>query len=273
VLLGDWAAEWWQSTANLRPSTRARDESLLRNHVLPAFGDAPLAAIGQRDVRAWVAALAASDLAAAAVAKIYQTLSRVLGGAVDAGMIPASPCRRVALPRIERQEMRFLTPAQVDVLAVTIDSRYRALVVLAAYGGLRIGELAGLRRRRVDLVAGTVEVVEIVTEVRGTLMIGPPKTRASRRSIGLPRFAIAELADALAGRDGRDGFVFPAPEGGPLRVVGFRSRVWRPGPGTPRSASRWTVTVICFPKPTWRCGIGWTPCMTHSYRLLAARAH
>lgn len=273
MLLGDWAAEWWQSTANLRPSTRARDESLLRNHVLPAFGDAPLAAIGQRDVRAWVAALAASDLAAAAVAKIYQTLSRVLGGAVDAGMIPASPCRRVALPRIERQEMRFLTPAQVDVLAVTIDSRYRALVVLAAYGGLRIGELAGLRRRRVDLVAGTVEVVEIVTEVRGTLMIGPPKTRASRRSIGLPRFAIAELADALAGRDGRDGFVFPAPEGGPLRVVGFRSRVWRPGPGTPRSASRWTVTVICFPKPTWRCGIGWTPCMTHSYRLLAARAH
>jgi integrase len=60
-------------------------------------------------------------------------------------------------------------------------ARYRALVLVGAYGGLRIGELAGLRRGRVDVLRGTVTVAEIVVEVRGVLHIGPPKTRASRR--------------------------------------------------------------------------------------------
>ena len=63
--------------------------------------------------------------------------------------------------------MRFLTPGRGRTLADTIPPEYRALVLLGAYGGLRIGEMAGLRRGRVDLDQGTVQVVEIVTEVRG----------------------------------------------------------------------------------------------------------
>jgi hypothetical protein len=57
-------------------------------------------------------------------------------------MLAQSPCRRVPLPKVEREEMRFLTPAQVAALADAIDRRYRALVLVGAYGGLRIGELA-----------------------------------------------------------------------------------------------------------------------------------
>jgi integrase len=94
--------------------------------------------------------------------------------------------------------MRFLTSAEVATLAEAIQRRYRALVLVGAYGGLRIGELAGLRRRRVDLLHGTVQVAEIVVEVGGVLHIGPPKTRASRRTVGLPRFVAEELADHLA---------------------------------------------------------------------------
>jgi integrase len=100
----------------------------------------------------------------------------------------------------------------------------RALVLVGAYGGLRIGELAGLRRNRVDLLHGTVQVVE----VRGVLHIGPPKTRASRRTVGLPRFVVEELAVHLAAPGDPEALVFTAPQGGPLRVTGFRSRVWRP---------------------------------------------
>lgn len=63
MLLADWYAEWWATTTNLRPTTRARDEMMFRLYVLPTFGPVPLAAIGQRDVRSWVADLAARDLA------------------------------------------------------------------------------------------------------------------------------------------------------------------------------------------------------------------
>jgi hypothetical protein len=59
------------------------------------------------------------------------------------------------------------------------------------------------------------------------LHIGPPKTRASRRTVGLPRFVAEELAAHLADADDLDAFVFTAPQGGPLRVTGFRARVWR----------------------------------------------
>jgi integrase len=50
--------------------------------------------------------------------------------------------------------MRFLTPAEIVDLAEAIHARYRALVLVGAYGGLRIGGLAGLRPSRVDLLAG-----------------------------------------------------------------------------------------------------------------------
>ena len=86
-----------------RPSTRERDESLLRRYALPRFGDAPLAAISQHDVRAWVADLSARGLAPATVQKAYQLLGKVLGAAVDAGMLAQSPCRRVPLPKVERE--------------------------------------------------------------------------------------------------------------------------------------------------------------------------
>src|SRR4029450_5174628 len=125
--------------------------------------------------------------------------------------------------------MRFLTSAEVATLADAIQPRYRALVLVGAYGGLRIGELAGLRRSRVDLLRGTVTVAEIVVEVRGVLHMGPPKTRASRRTVGLPRFVVEELAAHLAEPGDLEAFVFTAPEGGPLRVHNFRARVWRAG--------------------------------------------
>jgi hypothetical protein len=97
------------TTANLGPTTRARDEMLLRRYALPRFGDLALVAISQRDVRAWVAELSAGPLAPATVQKAYQLLGKVMGAAVDAGMVMQTPCRRVPLPKVEREEMRFLT--------------------------------------------------------------------------------------------------------------------------------------------------------------------
>jgi integrase len=228
VRFSDWLTAWWATTTNLRPSTRARDEMALRLYALPRFGDMPLAAISQLEVRAWVADLSARSLAPATVVKAYQLFGKVMAAAVDAGYLAQTPCRNVPLPRIEREEMRFLTPTEIITLAEAIRPAYRALVLTGAYGGLRIGELAGLRRRRVDLLRGTVEVAEIITEVGGRLHVGPPKTRASRRMIGLPRFVVRELEAQLASKTDPDSYVFTAPRGGPLRIIAFRNRVWRP---------------------------------------------
>jgi integrase len=67
-----------------------------------------------------------------------------------------------------------------------------------------------------------------MTEVAGKLQIGPPKTRASRRTVGLPRAVVDALAEHLAPGGQPADFVFTGPQGGPLRVAGFRYRMWRP---------------------------------------------
>jgi integrase len=226
--LAAWLEEWWGSAADLRPSTVARDEAYFNSLILPRFGGVPLAAIRQPDVQAWVAELSARGFAPATVVKAYQLLGRTMTAAVNADMVPRSPCRAVRLPKVEREEMRFLNPVEVAQLADVIDTRYRALVLVAAYGGLRIGELAGLRRRRVDLLRGTVDVAEIVVEVRGELFMGPPKTRAGRRIVTLPRSVVEELAEHLGPVGEADGWVFTADKGGVLRPSNFRVKVWLP---------------------------------------------
>jgi integrase len=87
---------------------------------------------------------------------------------------------------------------------------------------------AGLRRGRVDLDHGMVEVAEVVTEVSGYLHFGPPKTRAGYRRIGLPYVVVEALTEQLAGPGSGDDLVFVGPQGGTLRLARFRHRVWRP---------------------------------------------
>lgn len=228
--LNAWIDDWWSTTTNLRPSTRARDESYIRNHIRPRFGDAELARISQLEVRAWVGDLNAKGLAPATVQKAYQILGKILSAAVDGGLIAVSPCRKVPLPKVEVEEMRFLTPQEIGRLAHVIEPRYRAFVLLKAYGGLRLSEMAGLRRSRVDVLRRTVRVAEQAVEVRGQMYFGPPKTKAGRRTVPLPRQAGDELAAHLQQYVGRanDELVFPGPNGGPLRAGAWRHRVWRP---------------------------------------------
>jgi integrase len=98
-------------------------------------------------------------------------------------------------------------------------------VYVAAYAGLRWGELAGLRVERVDLLRRTVSVVEQLTEVNGRVAFGPPKTAAARRAVNVP-VGVAELLHDQLDRRASGGLVFPTREGGPMRRSHFRRRAW-----------------------------------------------
>ena len=108
--------------------------------------------------------------------------------------------------------------------------RFRALVLVAAYTGLRWGELAGLRVKRVDLLHRQITVAEQLLEVRGRLAFGPPKTGAGLRTVTLPTVAAEALAEHLSlyAEAGPDGLVFSAERGGPIRRSNFTRRVWMP---------------------------------------------
>ncbi|MDN5804074.1 MAG: site-specific integrase, partial [Microlunatus sp.] len=100
----------------------------------------------------------------------------------------------------------------------------RALILVLAFCGLRWGELAALRVGRVDLMRRRLTVAESVTEVRGRLVWGTPKSHQSR-SVPVPRFVADLLAEVLAGK-GADDLVFTTLTGKPLRNLNFRRDVF-----------------------------------------------
>ena len=230
TLVADWVAIWQPTTVDLRPSSRARDDSYLRTHVLPRFGHLRLEAITPLDVRAWVAELAGRGLAPATVQKAYQTLAKVLRAAVDADLLSTSPCRRIPLPKVEQEEMRFLAPREIGALTLAMPSRYQALVIFDAYCGLRLSELAGLRRSALDLARGRVRVTENAVEVRGTVEWGVPKTRAGRRTVPMTAAVTAALERHLADHvdPAPASLVFGGTGGGVLRAGSWRHRFWLP---------------------------------------------
>ena len=229
ITLGQWWAEWWPSTVHLRESTRARDEAYWRRRIEPTLGHVRLDRIDRSMLRGWVSGLRAAGLAPATVHKAAQILSKLLRAAVDDGRLATNPAARLEPPRVEREEMRNLTPGEVDELAGAIDPRYRALVYLGAYGGLRLGELLALRRDRVNPLTRKVDVATTLGEVRGKLVENPPKTRAGRRTVSIPPSVAAELERHLAAFPGGEGdYLFTAHCGGPVRAAGWRQRVWGP---------------------------------------------
>jgi integrase len=230
VSFAEWAARWQATTTNLRPNTRALHDYLLRRFLLPAFADTAVADLDLMVVRSWLAGLEREAVSPNTVAKAYRLLARIMDTAVEAGLIVRNPCSVKGAATERAAEMRVATVTQVAALAEAIHPRFRALVLVAAYAGLRWGELVGLRVKRVDLLHGRITVAEQVTETDGHFSWGPPKTEAGRRTVTLPAVAAAALAEHLAtySQPGPEGLVFTSTEGGLLRRSNFNRRVWRP---------------------------------------------
>ncbi|HET6297325.1 MAG TPA: site-specific integrase [Kribbella sp.] len=228
---GVYAAEWLESH-NVELTTRARDLSLLRTHLLPQWANAPLSAIDHSAVQKWVAKLSA-HLSPATVTECHRLFSAVLKAAIRDRLIAINAAAGVRLPKKRQQagdRQTISREAFTAQLLPAIPPRHRPLVALAGGTGLRWGECIGLRWESIDLNAGTLRVERVAIEVSGHVTPKPyPKSRAGRRVVPLPSM----VADLLKRhRDlygtGPAGEVFTNEAGTPLRRTLFRARIWRP---------------------------------------------
>lgn len=129
------------------------------------------------------------------------------------------------------------------MIAAAMPGRYRAAVLVAAWSGLRAGELFALRRRDVDRKAGSIRVERAQIEIPGQpITYGPPKTDAGRRVVHLPRSVADALAQHLrehvAGR-GADALVFATDSGSPLRSAQRSQMFARARRAADREDLRW----------------------------------
>ena len=229
VTLSSFASDSLEAiTIDVRPSTRARIESIYRVHIEPAFGHMPLTAVTGAAVSDWMVRLSAQN-SAASVRKIVHVLRRVLDHAVKTGLLRANPAVSVRPPAEPRNEQRFLTRQQALTLSDTIDPRFRAMVLVAVFGGLRFGEVVALQRQHVSEFNNTVHVKRTAVELGSKLTYGPPKTKKSVRVVTLPRSIMAELVAHMEtyGVHSPEALVFTGKRGNPISRNNWYRHYWK----------------------------------------------
>lgn len=184
----------------------------LRLHIVPTFGTSRLARVTTTQVRDWNARLRGPEgPGASTAAKCYRLLRSILATAVEDGLIPANPCTIKGAGVEPADERPVPTVAQVHDLVDRLPERMRCVALLAAFVGLRRGEILGLRRGDVDLDRREIAIVrQRQLDRRGNHLVGPPKSDAGRRVLTIPAALVADLRghlDAFA-QPGDDGYVF-----------------------------------------------------------------
>jgi integrase len=199
---------------------------LLRLHIAPTLGRLYLIDVTPERVRSWRAKLLASGVGTSTVAQSYRLLRAVMNTAADDELIRRNPCRIKGADRDEAGERPVASVGEVFAIAEAIRPQYRALVLLAAFTGLRWGELLALSRRDLDMEAATVRVSASMVELDAP-SLGPPKSRAGQRTVAFPSQLLAELATHLAehAERGPRGRVFVGPKGATPRRTTF-NRAW-----------------------------------------------
>lgn len=210
-------AEAWLAHRSLKPRTRSHYRALLAHQLLPTFAGTALDDITPEAVRVWHAKLGPARPTLRAHA--YALLRTILGDAVNDELIPTNPCHIRGAGQAKRA--RAIRPAslqELETLVAAMPPRYRVMTLLAAWCGLRFGELAELRRGDIDVRHGMLHVRRAVVRVDGATVVGTPKSDAGIRDVAIPPHLLPAIREHLTEHVefGRDALLFPAAHGGHL---------------------------------------------------------
>ena len=162
------------SEANNKPSEVQSKRTILKCHLLPAFGGKKLDVIQQREIEAYKSAKLKSDLAPKTVNNHLTILRRILSLAAEWGLLTHTP--PVKWLKTPEPEFDFLDFDEAVRLERGAKGEWAAMITVGLTTGLRLGELLALRWEDVDLVRGRLLVRRAVA--RG--VIGTPKSGKSR---------------------------------------------------------------------------------------------
>lgn len=228
MTVAELAEHWQSSDPSKRSSTKARDDAILRIHILPTLGPRRLREVTPPDIQRLVNAWAEEN-APRTVDRQYDVVRALFAYAARSDWLSRTPCRGIKLPAVTTTRRRALEPDDVIRLATAIDPRYEAMIWVGAVLGLRWAEVAGLTVGSLDLLRNSLTVTEQLGRDR---QLGDPKSDAGKRQLSIPEELSSLLAAHLATRNltGADPgqLLFTTPQGRPLDYSHWRIRTWLP---------------------------------------------
>jgi integrase len=200
--LGEYMRQWLaRRREDLRPKTVTEYGYAVERLIVPSLGKVPLADLTPALIQQWQDLLAPTPEArgAAAAAGALRVLRSALSDAERMGLIARNPARLARAARRGRRAREGFTLEEARaILRAAEGERLEPLFRFLLYSGMRAGEALALRWSDVDLEGGMVAVRRALVYVRGRMVEGPPKTKASGRTFALPSPALEALREQRA---------------------------------------------------------------------------
>ncbi|UVK63030.1 tyrosine integrase [Mycobacterium phage Beakin] len=229
LTVAEWIRHHIDHLTGVEQYTIDKYEQYLANDIEPNLGDIPLSKLSEEDIARWVKVMETTGgrdgngHAPKTLRNKYGFLSGALNAAVPR-YLSTNPASGRRLPRGNAEdddEIRMLTHAEFDRLRDAVTPHWKMMVQFMVSTGLRWGEVSALQPKHVDLETSTIRVRQAWKYSSAGYVLGPPKTKRSRRTVDVP----ARLLERL---DLSHEFVFVNTDGGPVRYPGFLRRVWNP---------------------------------------------
>lgn len=211
IIVGLWAdpkagkvtfsafADRWTERQIWADSTREGNETAIGS---VTFAEVPLGELRKSHLEQWVKSMHTRGLAPSTIGTRYSVVRSVLKGAVSDKVISTDPSDGVKLPKERRAEAAMMIPTTKQVAAALSDadrkeSHFYAFVAVAAFAGLRLGEIAGLQVGDIDFLRRTVKINrQIQGNGRGKTKVVPPK-HGSERTVHVSEELIKIIAKHL----------------------------------------------------------------------------
>jgi integrase len=218
----------------VRPSTGTIGtyQRILDLHIRSRIGHVPVDEFGYREIMQWVKGLTVDGVAPKSIHNMHGLLSAAMKTAELLQYISRNPCHGIPLPTVERAEdhTMFLTHAEFNLLVDGIRAPYKTLVQFLVMTGTRFGEATALKVADIDLLSGppTARINKAwKRDGQSGYYIGPTKTGAGKRTIGLNPALVDLLIPLVASRPGSE-LLFTTTEGSRIAHKPFWQKHWVP---------------------------------------------
>ena len=230
--VASWVKTWYEVYAEprIRPNTKAYYTNYIENHIIPGIGSVPLDKLTTIQIQRFYNNLQKSgrvqrknfpelkdkSLSPRVVRGVHTLLHNCLEQAVAERLILSNPAQGCKLPQLEKKEMKILPQEKIGMYLAEAERRgLLAAFYLELTTGLRRGELLALQWTDLDAENRTLTVTKQVNRINGELVVSPPKTRNSIRTLAIPQQAV-DLLIAEHKKHPRNPYLFPSPKTGTM---------------------------------------------------------
>ena len=230
--VASWVRTWYEVYAEprIRPNTKAYYTNYIENHIIPGIGSIPLDKLTTIQIQRFYNNLQKTgrvqrknfpelkdkSLSPRVVRGVHTLLHNCLEQAVAERLILANPAQGCKLPQLEKREMKILPQEKIGLYLAEAEKRgLLAAFYLELTTGLRRGELLALQWTDLDVESKTLSITKQVNRINGELVVSPPKTRNSVRTLALPQQAV-DLLIAEHKKHSRNLYMFPSPKTGTM---------------------------------------------------------